>query len=321
MGRRHVDVGRRVDDRLFVGQGHVEQPIIDAATPPATGSLFGAFVGVQGRTSEAGGSEKDMLDSEILLGRTWQIDHRFYSTEDWNARTQWSIDHHKIPLITWEPGAMKLDDIVAGKHDADITARAESLKSKGAPIYLRWGHEMNGDWYAWSGAKNGGAAGGPAKYVAAYKHTHDLFVAAGATNVIWIWCPLVNDVPAVEWNHWTHYYPGDDYVDWVGMDGYNWGSSSPCCVWQSFDTLFAKLYADYQRKKPLMIPEIGSAEVGGSKAAWVRDMHQQLKGNYSLVRAVVWFHINKETDWRINSSPSTLEAFKEMANDPWFNQE
>jgi hypothetical protein len=134
-----------------------------AKVPPENGVLFGAFVGV-GENGTA-----DFENQERRIGRRWVIDNRFYSTEDWTERTQWSIANKKIPLITWEPGAWKLDDIIAGTHDALFRAKAESLRDMGAEIFLRWGHEMNGNWYAWSGEQNGGAAGGPAKYIAAWR--------------------------------------------------------------------------------------------------------------------------------------------------------
>ena len=57
---------------------------------------------------------------------------------------------------------------------------------------------------------NGGLMGdGPGKYVRAWRHVHDVFEAEGADNVVWVWCPLVTDVPAEPWNHWTNYYPGE----------------------------------------------------------------------------------------------------------------
>jgi beta-mannanase len=196
--------------------------------------------------------------------------------------------------------------------------RAQGARDLKAEIFLRWGHEMNGDWYPWAGANNGKAAGGAAKYIAAYRHVHDLFVADGATNVVWVWCPLVTDVPNESWNHWTNYYPGDAYVDWVGLDAYNWGTSSSCCTWQTFAELSTSLYGDYAGKKPLIIPETASAEFGGNKAAWITDFRQQLKTNFTAIKAVVWFDINKETDWRIASSPATLAAYKAMALDPFF---
>ncbi len=148
---------------------------------------------------------------------------------------------------------------------------------------------------------------------------HDLFVQVGATNVVWVWCINVADVPDAPWNHWTNYYPGDDVVDWVGLDAYNWGASSSCCIWTSFSDLVSSPYQDYAGKKPMMLPETASAEVGGDKGAWITAMHQDLKTTYTEIKGVVWFDINKETDWRIASSPSALAAYKAMALDPYFN--
>jgi hypothetical protein len=285
-----------------------------AKVPPAHGALFGAFVGV-GTESEA-----DFAAQEELIGRRWVIDNRFYSWEDWiNDRTRWAIARHKIPMVTWEPQHQPLDEIIAGLHDDEIRTRATGARDLGAEIFMRWGHEMNGDWYPWSGAHNGGADGGPAKYIAAYRHVHALFAEVGADNVVWVWNPLVTNVPDQPWNHWSHYYPGDEYVDWVGLDAYNWGTSSPCCVWQSFPTLIAELYADYAGRKPLMIPETSSAEVGGDKAAWIREMHRTLMTDFTEIKAVIWFDIDKETDWRVASSPATLAAYRAMAHDPYFN--
>jgi hypothetical protein len=283
-----------------------------AKTPPATGTLLGAFVGVENNDEQA------FLDEEQLLGRRWVIDNRFYSYEDWiNDRTRWDIAQKKIPLVTWEPH-WPLDEIIAGQHDDLFHMRAQGARDLGVEMFLRWGHEMNGNWYPWAGANNGNAAG-PAKYIAAYRHVHDLFVADGATNVAWVWCPLVADVPAEPWNHWSNYYPGDDYVDWVGIDSYNWGTSSSCCTWQSFAELTTDLYNDYAGRKPLIVAEMSSAEVGGDKGAWIDDLHQQLKTRFTAIRAVVWFDINKETDWRIDSSPRSLAAYQAMALDPFFH--
>jgi beta-mannanase len=308
-------------------------PPRDAAAPPAfpapeAGALFGAFVGAGPETEPDTQSEELFVNQEGLIGRGWVIDNRFYDDKtDWvNDRTAWDIANHIIPLITWMPfgDGDPLDEINAGQHDAEITAQAQRAKTLGTQILLRWGHEMNGNWYPWSGSlsggdDDGGTNTGPAKYVAAWKHVHDLFVQAGATNVVWVWCINVADVPDAPWNHWTNYYPGDDYVDWVGLDAYNWGSSSTCCVWTTFQDLVDTPYQDYVGKKPMMLPETASAEVGGDKAQWITDMHNLLKTEYTDIKGVVWFDINKETDWRIASSPTALAAYKAMALDPYFS--
>ena len=112
------------------------------------------------------------------------------------------------------------------------------------------------------------------------------------------------------------YYPGDNYVDWVGVDGYNWGGSD----WQTFQQVFAKIYPLLaSKKKPIIIGEMASAEQGGDKGKWIDAMIPVLKAQYPLFKAVVWFDINKENDWRINSSTAALAAFSKMATDPYFN--
>jgi hypothetical protein len=304
---------------------------------PDAGAYLGAFVDIIDASDDADlPSEQRFVASEQLVGRRWIIDNRFYddATEFVNDRTKWDVANNVTPLITWMPygNGDPLVEYIQGKHDAWVHAEAQKAKALGVQIFMRWGHEMDGNWYPWAGYVNGEGGDGGAdvdggvpstgygKYVDAWRHVHDIFVAEGATNVLWVWCPLVNDVPATPWNHWTDYYPGDDYVDWVGIDAYNWGSSSSCCVWQSFAALLTgSPYQDYSSKKPIMLPETASAEVGGNKAQWITDMHHDLMTEFRDIRAVVWFDINKETDWRINSSPSALAAYQAMALDPYFN--
>jgi hypothetical protein len=315
-------------------------PSMDPSALPAQGTFLGAFVDImnaEGGAATDEASEARFVAAEELIDRKWIIDNRFYddSTEFVSTRTQWDKSSQIVPMITWMPygNGNPLVEIIQGVHDAAIQAEAQKAKALGVQILMRWGHEMNGNWYPWAGYVNGEGgtddgglddagipSSGGGKYIAAWRHVHDIFVQEGATNVFWVWCPNANDVPAVPWNHWTEYYPGDDYVDWVGIDAYNWGTSSSCCIWQSLATILTgSPYQDYAGKKPLILPETASAEVGGSKAQWIDDMHQDLKTEFSGIRAVVWFDINKETDWRINSSPSALAAYTSMAHDPFFN--
>jgi beta-mannanase len=168
---------------------------------------------------------------------------------------------------------------------------------------------MNGD-EAWSGNN-------APLYVSAYRHIHDLFVAAGANNVVWAWCPNVTDTPGG--NRTTmDYYPGDAYVDWTGVDGYNWGTTNG--GWQSFQQVFQNIYPLLAaKKKPILIGEMASAEAGGDKGKWIDNIIPTLRTRFPLIKGVVWFDINKEADWRISSSPASEAAFIRMANDPYFS--
>jgi hypothetical protein len=222
-----------------------------------------------------------------------------------------------IVMVTWgspeeEP---KLEQINSGYWDPWISSRAEAAKHWRMPFFLRPLWEMNGNWSAWDGLHSDG---NPSLYVSAWRRIWRLFQDQGATNTVFVWSPNHEDVPRAPWNHWKNYYPGHDFVGWVGIDGYNWGSCAPFSRWQDPGSIFAPIYNDYAGRKPLMIAESASAEEGGSKAAWIMEARRQIKTDMPLVRAFVWFQQNKECDWRISSSQSALEAYRTLAQDPYF---
>ena len=170
------------------------------------------------------------------------------------------------PIVTWEPwralddgeydrSAYPMDEIAAGVHDDYLYRWADELRTWGGTVYLRFAHEPNGDWYPWSPA--GGT--GPETYVAAWQHIHDLFTLKQAHNVKWIW--TVN-VPHEGSSPIGPLYPGDDYVDVVGVDGYNWGTSQPWSRWQSPEEVFGPTLeevADLAPGRPVAITEVASA--------------------------------------------------------------
>ncbi len=171
-------------------------------------------------------------------------------------------------------------------------------------MLLRYGHEMNGDWYPWADRVNGNSRG---DYVRAWRHVHGVLTAAGATNVTWVWSPNVPDPssqPLVE------AYPGERYVDAVALDGYNWGTTQPWSAWLTPSELFGEGLALLRMLAPgkeIIVAETASAEQGGWKAAWNEDLIAYLV-RQPAVTGVVWFHLDKEVDWRIDSSPESARA-------------
>ena len=271
-----------------------------AILEPATGALLGQYYG-------AGSIEQ----TARKLGRTLVI-HLTYSNweTDWTGSvTQADLAAGRIPLISWEPHKIDFAKIIDGSLDATINARAKASKALGKKFFLDFAAEMNGD-EAWNGNN-------ASQYVSAYRHIHDLFVAAGANNVIWAWCPNVTDT--LGGNRTTmDYYPGDAYVDWTGVDGYNWGTTNGN-GWQTFQQVFQDIYPLLAaKKKPILIGEMASTEAGGDKAKWIDDIIPTLRTRFPLIKGVVWFDINKETDWRISSSPASEASFIRMANNPYF---
>lgn len=224
-------------------------------------------------------------------------------------------NHGSIPFVSWEPWdytqglrqpAYSLQNIIDGRFDPYITQWAQASKAWGHPYFLRFAAEMNGNWYPWSELTNGN---GPGQYMQAYRHVHDIFTAQGATNVTWVWSPNVEYPGSLPL---AALYPGNAYVDWIGMDGYNW-STIQGHHWQSFAQVFQQTYTDILGRfpgKPLVIAETASAEKGGDKASWISDaLLTQLPAFFPEVKAFVWFNENKETDWRVESSAAARAAF------------
>lgn len=205
------------------------------------------------------------------------------------------------PMITWEPWEpngnavqplYSLSAINSGKYDSYINNWANQIRAWNKPLLLRFAHEMNGDWYPWGSNVNGNT---PEGYRTAYKRVIDLFRIAGVTNVKWVWSPNVDFELGA-------YYPGDPYVDYVALDGYNWDTSSPEQVFgHTIDGIKALT------SRPLFIGETGCPEYSG-KAKWISDFFSLLKSR-SLV-GFIWFNFKKEQDWRIESSSASVNSFK-----------
>jgi hypothetical protein len=224
-----------------------------------------------------------------------------------------------IPAIDMSTKGVALGAIAAGRFDSSISAWAQAAKAWGHPFFLLLNEEMNGTWYPYSPGHNGNTA---ADFVAAWRHMHDVFVAEGATNVTWVWCPNVID-PSGRGTPLGQLYPGDAYVDWVGLNGYNWGGKG----WQSFAELFGPSYEALRRlapAKPILIGETASAEAGGSKAAWITNaLAIQLPHNFPQIKALLWFNwrvYDKGAwrEWPIESSPAAQKAFAKAIGSPYY---
>lgn len=222
--------------------------------------------------------------------------------------------------ITWEPwvaddGAYQrnytLTSIADGSHDAYIDMFAKSIKAFGHPVTIRLMHEMNGNWYPWGRGVNGNRTG---DYVLAWRHVHDRFVALGVTDVAWMWAPNAvysGSAPLAP------LYPGDAYVDDVGVSNYNWGNFShdgSTTEWMSFGQLFDESIRQLQllTTRPLWIAETASSDKGGSKAAWVAATLAAVSARPEIA-GLMWFdHLDHGTrvDWRIEKQPAAVAAWR-----------
>jgi beta-mannanase len=229
--------------------------------------------------------------------------------------------HGAIPVLSWgsyaEGGGnvqprYALSRIIAGRYDRFLRAWARGAARWGHPFLLRFDWEMNTNEVPYSEQAGGNH---PGEFVRMWRHVHDVVVGAGATNAAWVWCPNVEYPGSIR--PLRSLYPGDRYVDWTCLDGYNWGTNParPGSTWMSPTAVFRASYAAVRRiarHKPLMIGETASTEVGGSKAAWTgRLLSTDLPHRFPAVRAVVWFNKAADgMDWPISSSSTATAAFK-----------
>lgn len=218
-----------------------------------------------------------------------------------------------VPCLTWEPMYYRegkevmipYEEILNGSYDDYITAFATALKGWGKPCILRFAHEMNLDRYHWGTTLEEFGPDSPQIYIEIFQHVVGQFRKKGVKNVLWAFCPNAVSVPgSTAWNKPKNYYPGDQYVDLLGMDGYNCISAEKDqeCPLRSFEQIFAPLYQELKKiapKKPILVFETASINREETRLPWIMDAIPVIK-KWRL-KGVIWFQANKEQDWRINS--------------------
>jgi hypothetical protein len=184
-------------------------------------------------------------------------------------------------------------EVLRGDYDEIFKQLAAEIAAYQAPILFRLNNEMNGDWCGYCAYYN---SLDPELYEAVWKRVYGIFQAQGADNVLWVFNANNRSYPDFLWNHTLWYYPGDAYVDVVGLTAYNTGTYYPGEVWTDFETLYDAFYWDYLNwfpSKPFMISEFACSGYGGDKAAWISDMMEKISV-YSRIKAMIWWN---GTDW------------------------
>jgi beta-mannanase len=212
--------------------------------------------------------------------------------------------------------------IISGQHDAYIRQWAQSAAAWGTVFYVRLFHEMNGDWYPWGINVNGNS---PALAIQAWQHVYNIFQSVGATNVKFMWCPNVRAPVWPDPNPLASFYPGDDYVSWLGMDGYNWGlygEQNWDIPWYTFTQVFQQTYNEIvttvSSARPVMVAETASGPGSGAtdKATWITQMENDAPTLFPNIQAVSYYDSNiTGGTWRFDADPFSLQAFTALAAD------
>ncbi len=329
---------------------------------PAQGLYTGAYMEFGDREDQV--TLEKIEGFESLVGKHQAIvaSSSYWGEQTFPARNLGIISRHDaIPLVFWSPwdrpyiegrgpDKYSITSIIEGAHDAYIDKWADGARELNYPIIVSFANEMNGSWFPWSGVHYGAGKPipdtnppqyeGPTAFKRAWRHIVDRVRARGATNVLWVLHLMDYSDPQEEWNLARHYYPGPDYVDWLGFSLY--GMQFPVDEeWAPFLPLFDWPYTEltlFDSTKPIMLCEwgVGDFPKKGDKGGWIRDAFRIMQDpKYPRLKAAVFWHdrwensadpdhpefavnAGKFSDLRVNSSPGSLKAYQESVAPPYF---
>ncbi|MCU1551297.1 MAG: hypothetical protein JWR36_1857 [Glaciihabitans sp.] len=326
---------------LSVASTPVSTPSLSSIVHPAT-RLFGMY------TAQAPFNFATFDDTSAKIGSSPNVVGYFGGWDQTYradaVKAAWK--RHTLPILTWESRPIDAGNntvsepeytvpkILSGKYDTYLRQYARAIVKAKLPLGIRFDHEMNGVWYPWSetdGQGNSINSNSPGDYVKMWKYVHDIFQSEGANKyVFWIWSPnIINNLPTTHksLDYLKSLYPGDAYVDWVGLSGYLRPAYKPDNDF-SFNYTFGSSIDQLRQltSKPIFLSEIGASEVGGHKSAWITSLFDALaKPENADILGFSWFDMAVTSytegqlatnDWRIDSRPDSLAAFKAGINTP-----
>lgn len=267
-----------------------------------------------------------------------------------------------MPRTTFTDGledpVYTLQRFIDGEFDDDLRKWAQDAKRVGIPLMVEFGTEVNGDWFPWSGELNGESVregygdptlpDGPERFRDAYKHIIDLFREEGVNNITWAFhvyadentgqYSISNPKKNESWNAIANYYPGDDYIDWIGASVY--GSFERGTEWSKFTDILDDVYPQLTAispNKPIAVFEFGVIEdpSKGNKSAWIQNALQSIEnGRYPRIKGISYWHeqwndcinvcvpgLNGMIDLRLDSDEQSLQVYRKMISSSFFVSE
>jgi hypothetical protein len=317
------------------------------AVPPEGCLYHGVFPGgVTGEEDDI--TPSDVKSYERLAGKTaaWiYFSHNWYKGRGFPLDTaSWIRETGSIPFIRLmlrsspeqnrPERTFGLNRILGGVLDADLSAWARSARDFGSPLFVEFGTEANGKWFSWNGWWNGKGAAkgygdpafpdGPERFRDAYRHIVRTMRREGAANIVWVFHVNDGDVPQTPWNRLENYYPGDDYVDCLGVSAY--GAQTPMeDEWPEFRHLMDTVYprvAALGTNKPVMVLEFAASKGNprGDQAAWAeRALSDLVQRRWPGVTGFSWWNEGWENDgnpehdtsMRLQDNASLAAVFQE----------
>ncbi|WNR46377.1 stalk domain-containing protein [Paenibacillus roseipurpureus] len=299
------------------------ESIVQALTQPKGSSLakfepaYGTYLGIYSEQDPKVGNIFTKMQSVYGKKHAIYLAYAHWGQTFPSSYAKRAKDAGGALQIAWEPDD-GLDPVTDGAY---LRSWAREAKAAGIPIFLRFAGEMNGAWVKWHG--------NPAQYIAKFRMLHDVF-AAEAPNVAMVWSP--GDVPA---NDIDPYYPGDAYVDWVGVSLYiepyeNGDPSLPSMLATSNVERLTRLYNTYSDRKPLMMSETGvphySHSAGEDYTEWAKlnlqRLYEIMPYKYPRLKAITYFNVdqgmsNAKNDYSLSTSSDIQSYYSGLIANPY----
>jgi len=272
---------------LLQGRGLAAVSPLQPVTPPPAGKLYhGIYPGGQsGMEDDITAADVQSYEQTVGKQVAW-----VYFSDNWYAGKKfplatatWIWQGGAVPFIRLmlreeedsTPNRFSIENVLAGTFDSDFRSWAREARAFANPLLVEFGTECNGSWFPWNGLYHGAGTltdygdpekpDGPERFVAAFQRIVTLMRGEGASNITWVFHIDATDDPEVGWNRLENYYPGDAFVDWIGVSAY--GPQSPTdqeysSFREQMDPFYARLTA-LAPNKPVIIAEFGCT--AGSK--------------------------------------------------------
>ena len=320
------------------------------SSPPEGQIYHAVYPGHEGGTGEEDDiTSEDLTSYEENVGKsaTWvYFSHNWYRDRKFPVETaSWIREAGSVPFIRLmlrdsaeenrKNRNFTLKRILKGKFDKDLRAWARDARDFDSPLIVEYGTEVNGEWFPWNGKWNGGGKkkkygdptypNGPERFRDTYRHIIDIMREEGASNITWVFHVNNDDIPNKTWNRFEKYYPGDDYIDWIGVSVY--GAQTPTDKkWLLFSDIMDEVYPRLEAlssSKPIVVLEFGvpSGNPMGNQAEWAEDALTNLTSlRWSRIIGFSWWNEawqndadpDHDTNMRVQDNPDLADVFQRL---------
>lgn len=309
---------------------------------PAKGAYFGAYVDAGPLSDQV--MPQNILDLEAQAGKT--LSWVYFSNNWLEGKIEFPTKNVEecrrlgrvpyIRLMPWSEVATRvsydpifsMDAFLKGQFDDQLRKWAQEALKQPGPYILEFGPEVNGDWFPWNGNWNGAGKktsygdpkwpDGPEKFRDVYRRVIDIFREEGLTDVNWVLHVDTARAPHASWNRVEYYYPGDDYIDWIGLSVF--GAQLPNHQWQDFLPKLKNFWPeikDIAERKPVIVSEfavIESRHDSARKAQWLTRALRTIETGLYPIKAITYWNSpgwleDGSADFRLTSSRKSLETF------------